>query len=177
MTEFYSIKEIANLCNKHKSTVQRKLTKKVLEDINNQMLAIYKKEEGYNGKLQLFFNEYAVKYIMTLFDKELDYYAIDDKDLYELSKRFNDKKHNKNINNIDDLVDYINNDEISYVDKLDKITNLKNHMNKLEDENSSLKIDIDGYRQQVDQMEIHIHYQDEEIKYLRDEVLKEIKKR
>lgn len=114
---------------------------------------------------------------MTLFDKELDYYAIDDKDLYELSKRFNDKEHNKNINNIDDLIDYINNDEISYVDKLDKITNLKNHMNKLEDENIRRKIDLDSYQQQVDLMEIHIHYQEEEIKYLRDEVLKRIKKR
>lgn len=177
MTEFYSIKEVANLCNKHKSTVQRKLTKKVLEDINNQMLAIYKKAEGYNGKTQLFFNEYAVKYIMTLFDKELDYYSIDGIDLYELSKRFNNKEHNKNINNIDDLIDYINNDKINYKDKLDKITNLKNHMNKLENENIRQKIDLDRYQQQVDQMEIHIHYQDEEIKYLRDEVLKEIKKR
>lgn len=50
MTEFYSIKEVANLCNKHKSTVQRKLTKKVLEDINNQMLAIYKKQKDIMAK-------------------------------------------------------------------------------------------------------------------------------
>ena len=112
---------------------------------------------------------------MTLFDKELDYYSIDGIDLYELSKRFNNKEHNKNINNIDDLIDYINNDKISYKDKLDKITNLKNHMNKLENEIIRQKIDLDRYHQQVDQMEIHIHYQDEEIKYLRDEVLKEIK--
>lgn len=177
MTEFYSIKEIANLCNKHKSSVQRKLTKKGLEEIDNQLLTRYKKEEGYNGKLQLFFNEYAVKYIMTMFDKSLNYYEIDDVDLYTLSKKFNNKEHDKNISNIDDLIDFINNDKISYTDKLDKIANLKNHMNKLEDENIKLKIDVDGYQKQVDQMEIHIHYQDEEIKYLRDEVLKEIKKR
>lgn len=43
MTEFYSIKEIANLCNKHKSSVQRKLTKKGLEEIDNQLLTRYKK--------------------------------------------------------------------------------------------------------------------------------------
>lgn len=114
---------------------------------------------------------------MTMFDKSLNYYEIDDVDLYTLSKKFNNKEHDKNISNIDDLIDFINNDKISYTDKLDKIANLKNHMNKLEDENIKLKIDVDGYQQQVDQMEIHIHYQDEEIKYLRDEVLKEIKKR
>ena len=63
-----------------------------------------------------------------------------------------------------------------YKDKLDKIAKLKSHLNKIEDENTKLKIDLKGYERQTDLMDIHIHSQDEEIKYLRDEVLKEIKK-
>lgn len=140
-------------------------------------LATYKKEKGYNGKLQLFLNEYAVKYIMTLFNKNLNYYEIYQMNLYELSKRINDEKKNKHINNIDDLINYINNDKISYKDKLDKIANLKSRMNKLEYENASLKLDVAGYKEQLDEMAAHNAYIENEIEYLRDEVLKEIKKR
>ncbi|WP_458645828.1 hypothetical protein, partial [Staphylococcus epidermidis] len=66
MTQFYSIKEVANLSNKHKSTLQTKLTKNLLQHINNQILPIYKKPQPYNHKTQLFFNQYPLKYIITL---------------------------------------------------------------------------------------------------------------
>lgn len=173
--QFYSIRDIAQLCNKSKSTISRKLTKEVLTDIDSQILAKFKEDDGYNNKRQLFFNDYAVKYIMTLFYKHLNYYEIMDDDLYELSNSLTHNK-DKNLNTVEDLINYISDENTDYKDKLDKIAKLKSHLNKIEDENTKLKIDLKGYERQTDLMDIHIHSQDEEIKYLRDEVLKEIKK-
>ena len=64
---YYSVKEIAEKTNKHKSTVHRKLTEEVLNHIDKTILMNFKKENRHGNVEQLVFNEYATKYIISLF--------------------------------------------------------------------------------------------------------------
>ncbi|HAR5545252.1 TPA: helix-turn-helix domain-containing protein, partial [Staphylococcus aureus] len=89
--EYYSLAQVAQICNRDKSTVSRKLSKNNLEDMKNLINPQIVKRNGYNNKEQLFFNEYAVKYIISLCYKNLDYYQIEDINLNDLQKYYLDK--------------------------------------------------------------------------------------
>ncbi|WP_235164902.1 hypothetical protein [Escherichia coli] len=176
MEEYYSIKDVANICNKNKSSVSRKLTNLCFEIMNDDFDMHFKKQKGYNNIEQFFFNEYAVKYIISLFYKDLDYNIIKDMPLNQVLKKINTTKINTKLSNIEILIDLVSNPNSDTIDILNTISNIKSDFNKLNDEINLLKSLENEHKKDLAHMDFWIDKQNEEIDFLKNEILKRLKK-
>lgn len=176
--EYYSLAQVAQICNRDKSTISRKLNKSNLENMKNLISPQIVKRNGYNNKEQLFFNEYAVKYIISLCYKNLDYYQIEDINLNDLQKYYLDKnKKSRGVSNIDYLNHLIINDS-NKLDILDALMNVKNELNDLKMKNALLISKIEMYEEENDKIDAFasstISEKDKEIEFLKEQVLKSL---
>lgn len=176
MEEYYSIKDVANICNKNKSSVSRKLTNLCFEIMDDDFDMHFKKQKGYNNIEQFFFNEYAVKYIISLFYKDLDYNIIKDMPLNQVLKKINTTKINTKLSNIEILIDLVSNPNSDTIDILNTISNIKSDFNKLNDEINLLKSLENEHKKDLAHMDFWIDKQNEEIDFLKNEILKRLKK-
>ncbi|MFF8274438.1 hypothetical protein ACF043_12835 [Staphylococcus warneri] len=173
---YYSVKEIAEKTNKHKSTIHRKLTEEVLNHINKTALMNFKKETRRGNVEQFVFNEYATKYIISLFYNEIDYDEIEEIPLSIIEEKIKSKKIESKLNNIEQLIKLISNQNSKTIDILSIITNIKSDFNKLIDENRQLKWHKKLDQKHIDEQDIYIVKQEEEIDFLKNEILKRLKK-
>ncbi|HAU5931174.1 TPA: hypothetical protein JD478_002709, partial [Staphylococcus aureus] len=91
-------------------------------------------------------------------------------------KKINTTKINTKLSNIEILIDLVSNPNSDTIDILNTISNIKSDFNKLNDEINLLKSLENKHKKDLAHMDFWIDKQNEEIDFLKNEILKRLKK-